>query len=56
VGLDVASCKDLEGLIAQHRKSGGMVILSTHVGIDVPAHQVLDVGLYSETVVTREAI
>lgn len=56
VGLDVASCKDLEALIASHRKSGGMVILSTHVGINVPNHQVLDVGLYSETVQVRKAV
>ncbi len=55
VGLDVASCRDLENLIANHRQSGGMVILSTHVGIDVPDHKILDVGLFSETTFQREA-
>ena len=54
VGLDVNSCKGLEDLINNHRKSGGMVILSTHVGIDVPDHQILDVGIYSETAINAE--
>jgi len=55
VGLDVNSCKDLENLIATHRASGGMVILSTHVGIDVADHQILDVGIYSEIISNRKA-
>ena len=49
VGLDVASCKRLEDLINRHREKGGMVILSTHVGIDVPEHKVLDMGRFSKT-------
>lgn len=48
VGLDVASCKRLEGLIAGHRAGGGLVVLSTHVGIDVPDHEVLDIGPFSQ--------
>ena len=50
VGLDVASCKRLEDLINLHRSTGGMVILSTHVGIDVPDHQILDMGRFSRTI------
>ena len=48
VGLDIASCKRLEDLIAAHRAGGGMVVLSTHVGIDVPDHEVLDIGPFSQ--------
>lgn len=48
VGLDTDSCKSLEKLIADHRSDGGMVVLSTHIGIDVPDHQILDLAAYSE--------
>lgn len=50
VGLDVASCKRLEALIQRHRDKGGMVILSTHVGIDVPDPVTLDMARFSRTV------
>lgn len=50
VGLDTDSCKSLENVIAKHRSEGGMVVLSTHIGIDVPDHRILDVGAYSEVV------
>ncbi|RED51555.1 heme ABC exporter ATP-binding protein CcmA [Aestuariispira insulae] len=50
VGLDVASCRRLEALIQGHRDKGGMVILSTHVGIDVPDPVTLDMARFSRTV------
>lgn len=50
VGLDAESCKSLENVIADHRAGGGMVVLSTHIGIDVPDHSILDVGAYSEVI------
>ncbi len=50
VGLDTDSCKSLEKVIAAHRASGGMVVLSTHIGIDVPDHKILDVGAFSEVI------
>ncbi len=49
VGLDSDSCRLLEAHIAAHRAAGGSVILSTHVGIDVPEVKVLDMAGYSET-------
>lgn len=36
VALDRASVKRLEGVIAEHRARGGMVVLSTHADIDLP--------------------
>jgi heme exporter protein A len=36
VALDRASVKVLEGVIAQHRAAGGMVVLSTHADVDLP--------------------
>lgn len=49
VGLDVNSCKLLEKKIADHRNKGGIVLLSTHVGIDVPDVKQLDMAEFSET-------
>ena len=43
------SCKLLEHQIAIHRAKGGSVILSTHIGIDVPEIQTLDMAEFSET-------
>lgn len=53
VGLDVESCKLLETKIASHRASGGIVMLSTHVGIDVPEVKSLDMAEFSETQAMR---
>lgn len=36
VALDRASVKVLEGVIAEHRAAGGMVVLSTHADVDLP--------------------
>lgn len=42
VGLDARSVGALEGLIAAHRAAGGAVVLSTHIGLDVPGERALD--------------
>ena len=55
VGLDKKSCKYLEIIIQQHRETGGMVILSTHVGIDVPDHKTLDLNQFSTININRVA-
>ncbi len=47
VGLDNKSCQYLENIIKKHRQSGGIVILSTHVGIDIPDHKILDLNQFS---------
>jgi heme exporter protein A len=36
VGLDLQALAALSGLLARHRAGGGMVVLSTHQGIDLP--------------------
>lgn len=41
-GLDVASVAVLERLIAAHRAGGGAVVVATHLPIDVPLAQVLE--------------
>lgn len=41
VALDRAAVRLLEGIIAEHRAAGGMVVLSTHADIDMPGHRVL---------------
>ncbi|WP_448190361.1 heme ABC exporter ATP-binding protein CcmA [Azospirillum sp. sgz301742] len=41
VALDRAAVRLLEGIIAEHRAAGGMVVLSTHADIDLPGHRVL---------------
>ena len=37
VALDKASVKTLEAVIAEHRQAGGMVVLSTHAELSLPA-------------------
>ncbi len=41
VALDRAAVRLLEGIIAEHRAAGGMVVLSTHADIALPGHRVL---------------
>ena len=36
VGLDRASVAALEGVLARHRASGGMVVVATHTELDLP--------------------
>lgn len=43
--LDVAAVMELEGLLASHLASGGMVVLTTHQEVQVVAHAVLRVDL-----------
>lgn len=47
VGLDTASLAALEGLIAEHRAAGGMVVLSTHVDLALGGPATLDLGAFS---------
>ena len=44
--LDRASVGRLEGLIARHRAQSGMVVLSSHGGIDIPGAASLDLGAF----------
>ena len=43
--LDVAAVMELEGLLAAHLASGGMVVLTTHQEVQVVAHAVVRVDL-----------
>jgi len=47
--LDVRAVVELEGLIASHVASGGMVVLTTHQEVQVVAHAILriDLDLYA---------
>jgi heme exporter protein A len=47
VTLDTASIALVEGLIAEHRERGGMVVVATHVGLTLPGAAVLDLGALS---------
>jgi heme exporter protein A len=47
VGLDAASLTALERLIAEHRRNGGMVVLSTHVDLGLGDADTLDLGAYA---------
>lgn len=53
VGLDATSQSALEGLLADHRSRGGMVVLSTHVGLRLDGAQTLDLGAYA---VSRDTV
>ena len=43
-GLDVESVAVLESLIARHRKSGGAVLIATHLPLDLPRAQEIALG------------
>ncbi len=45
--LDKETIAALEAIIAAHRKSGGMVVISTHSDMELDAYQVLDLANYS---------
>ncbi|HYH37752.1 MAG TPA: heme ABC exporter ATP-binding protein CcmA [Azospirillum sp.] len=47
VALDRAAVRLLEGIIAEHRAAGGMVVLSTHADIALPGHRVLQLDEFS---------
>jgi heme exporter protein A len=45
VALDVAAVAWLAGLIGAHLQRGGMVVLTTHQAVDIPAAQVRELKL-----------
>jgi heme exporter protein A len=47
VSLDRAAVALLEALIAGHRRAGGLVVLSTHLALDLPGHRLLDVSRFA---------
>jgi heme exporter protein A len=47
VALDRASVKVLEGVIAEHRAEGGMIVLSTHADVDLPGARELHLDEFS---------
>lgn len=44
VGLDTASVRAVERVLARHRAGGGSLVLSTHIEIDLPGALPLDLG------------
>jgi heme exporter protein A len=46
-GLDAGSVAVLEGLIAGHRAGGGVVVVASHQGLDVPGARELDLASLS---------
>jgi heme exporter protein A len=44
VALDAASAEAVERLVAEHRAAGGLAVIATHVGIDVPGAAVLEMA------------
>jgi heme exporter protein A len=49
VGLDTASLSAFETLIAEHRRNGGMVALSTHTEIALGEADTVDLGAFAVT-------
>ena len=47
VTLDTASITMVEALIARHRDGGGMVVVASHLSLDLPGAAVLDLGTLS---------
>ncbi len=47
VGLDTASLAALEALIAEHRRKGGMVALSTHTALALGEADTIDLGAFT---------
>jgi heme exporter protein A len=47
VALDKASVKTLEAVMAEHRAAGGMVVLSTHADVDLPAARELHLDQFA---------
>jgi heme exporter protein A len=41
VALDARATAELEQLLAEHREAGGMVVAATHIGIDIPGAETL---------------
>ena len=53
--LDKKSIKVLEHVLAEHRKSGGMVVLSTHADIDLPGARTVQLEQFAPTADMLEA-
>lgn len=53
VGLDTVSVRAVEALVADHRRNGGSVVLSTHIEFTLPGGQSLDLGDYAPGAVGR---
>ena len=47
VSLDTEGVAGLEALIAHHRHQGGMIVLSTHVGLRLGQHETLDLSEFA---------
>ncbi len=46
-GLDIASIGRLEAVLADHQARGGLIILSTHVALELPTARTLDLDDYA---------
>ncbi|MGH7126881.1 MAG: heme ABC exporter ATP-binding protein CcmA [Stellaceae bacterium] len=46
-GLDEASTRDLLGAIAEHRASGGMVAIATHLQLPIPSAETLSLDKFA---------
>ncbi len=55
VGLDDASVRAVAGMLAEHRATGGSVVLSTHVDIDLPDAVRLDLSDFTPAAFRGEA-
>jgi heme exporter protein A len=56
VALDRASVKVLEGVIADHRAGGGLVVVSTHLDIDLPGGRELHMDEFGAPASWNEGI
>ncbi len=45
MSLDDDGIAALEGAVARHRAEGGMVMLATHAGLDLPAAKLLRLAI-----------
>lgn len=55
VGLDRDAVQRFEALVGEHRALGGMVMLATHVPLDLPGAAVLDLTRFAEAVALEPA-
>jgi heme exporter protein A len=56
VGLDTKAIAALETALAAHRRAGGIVVAATHVEIDLPAAQSLDLSQFEPQNFYDEAV
>jgi heme exporter protein A len=56
VGLDTKAIMALETALAAHRRAGGLVVAATHVEIDLPAAQSLDLSAFEPQNFYDEAV